>query len=97
MSPRKLISKIEAMGGSLVLDGEGIVCDLPAEAEQLLPELRRQRAAVHAALAGREQPKAIVEVEVACRCSKWPFPHVHNAEDRRRAMELWNRDYGRIQ
>ena len=33
-----------------------------------------------------------VEIEVACRCSKWQFPHVHSQEDRSRAIEAWNRD-----
>jgi len=31
-----------------------------------------------------------VEIEVACRCSKWPFPHIHGLEDQRRAIEAWN-------
>jgi hypothetical protein len=33
-----------------------------------------------------------VETEVACRCSKRQFPHVHSQEDRSRAIEAWNRD-----
>ena len=31
-------------------------------------------------------------VEPACRCAKWPFPHVHSREDRQRAIDAWNRD-----
>lgn len=39
-----------------------------------------------------EQPSEVVQVETACRCAKWPFAHIHNAEDRARAIREWNRD-----
>lgn len=32
------------------------------------------------------------EVRVACPCSKWPFPHLHSLEDRRRAAQRFNID-----
>src|SRR5271165_4781481 len=28
---------------------------------------------------------APTEVETTCRCSKWPFPHVHSDEDRQKS------------
>lgn len=41
---------------------------------------------------GLDNHRAKAEVETACRCSIYPFPHVHGREDRRRAIEQWNRD-----
>jgi hypothetical protein len=35
---------------------------------------------------------ADVALETACRCSRWPFPHLHSREDRERAIREWNRD-----
>ena len=41
----------------------------------------------------RDSPlEEAVQVETACRCAKWPFPHVHSREDRQRAIDAWNRD-----
>jgi len=40
-----------------------------------------------------ESEKRSVEmVEVACRCSRWPFPHLHPQEDRLRGVQAWNHD-----
>lgn len=35
---------------------------------------------------------ADVALETACRCSKWPFPHLHSREDREHAIREWNQD-----
>src|ERR1039457_4632593 len=35
---------------------------------------------------------ADVALETACRCSRWPFPHLHSREHRERAIREWNRD-----
>ena len=37
------------------------------------------------------EKRSIELVEVACGCAKRPFAHVHCQEDRRRAIEEWNR------
>jgi hypothetical protein len=38
------------------------------------------------------EKRSVELVEVACTCAKWPFPHLHGLEDRRRAIEAWNGD-----
>jgi hypothetical protein len=38
------------------------------------------------------EKRSVEPVEPACRCAKWPFPHVHSPEDRRRAINPWNRN-----
>lgn len=39
-----------------------------------------------------EQQSPDVAMETPCRCSKWPFPHLHNRGDREYAIREWNRD-----
>lgn len=31
-------------------------------------------------------------LETACTCGKYSFPHIHNREDRHKAIQNWNRD-----
>jgi hypothetical protein len=51
----------------------------------------------------REEPPVSEStlVEVACRCSARPYPHIHSPEDKKRAIDAWNRDskhkIGRVQ
>jgi hypothetical protein len=97
VSPNELISAVEILGGSLNIDGDLIHAELTPEAKELLlPELKANRDAVYAALVERAREDsgnpAAVEAEVACRCSKWSFLHVHGHEDRQKAIREWNRD-----
>jgi hypothetical protein len=85
MTAAKIIEDIESVGGWIWLEGESCRYKIPREAEHLLPELRAHREEVCRLLAERE-------VEPACRCSKWPFPHLHSREDRQKAIREWNRD-----
>jgi hypothetical protein len=42
---------------------------------------------------GRGNPEQVAQaVETACRCDKWPFPHIHSRNDRAAAIRLWNRE-----
>lgn len=41
------------------------------------------------------QPRAAIEIEVACPCSAYPFPHNHSAEWKRREKARFEREMSR--
>ena len=85
MTPEEIIAAIESVGGQLWLQGESCRYKIPRQAEHLLPDLRAHREEVCRLLAERE-------VERACQCPQWNFPHIHSQKDRERAIREWNRD-----
>jgi hypothetical protein len=85
MTAAKVIDAVESVGGRIWLEGESCRYKIPRKVEHVLPELRAHREEVCRLLAERE-------VEPACRCGKWDFPHIHSQGDRKLAIREWNRD-----
>jgi hypothetical protein len=63
MRAEELIQAVEAAGGALKAQGDKLACELPQEAEHLIPELQAQKLAI---------------LEILRRRTAVPWPGYHN-------------------
>ncbi|MBZ5689159.1 MAG: hypothetical protein LAP86_29490 [Acidobacteriia bacterium] len=68
MKAQEIIHEVEAAGGILFLDGEGICYELPPTAVTLLPDLRAHREEIVNALRSRE---SLPDMPAGIRLAAW--------------------------